>query len=53
LNAGKGIFVILCFVLGVSVQVTKDPSVNLCIISCELDCCLVKFIENSRKFQKL
>jgi hypothetical protein len=27
-NAGKGIFVILCFVLGVSVQVTEDPSVN-------------------------
>jgi hypothetical protein len=35
------------------VQETKDPDVNLLVISCEQGCWLVKSIENCRKIQKI
>jgi hypothetical protein len=52
-RAGKGISVMSFSVLRTWVQESEDPSVNPCVILCELGCWLVKFVGNCRKIQIL
>jgi hypothetical protein len=52
-GAGRGTYANIFPVLGTHVQETKDPPINIFVISCEQGCRLVKSIENCRKIQKL